>query len=60
MPEEINRIVADELSEHLFLHCEEAIENLKAEGISDGDGNDGAGLTGAGGGDLGAVRPCCS
>jgi UDP-N-acetylglucosamine 2-epimerase (non-hydrolysing) len=35
MPEELNRIVADELSEHLFLHCEEAIENLRAEGIPD-------------------------
>lgn len=35
MPEEINRIVADAFSEHLFLHCEEAIENLRAEGISD-------------------------
>jgi UDP-N-acetylglucosamine 2-epimerase (non-hydrolysing) len=35
MPEEINRIVADEFSEHLFVHCEEAIENLKAEGIAD-------------------------
>lgn len=35
MPEEINRIVADEFSEHLFVHCDEAIENLKAEGISD-------------------------
>jgi UDP-N-acetylglucosamine 2-epimerase (non-hydrolysing) len=34
MPEEINRIVADELSEHLFLHSEEAIENLSAEGIA--------------------------
>jgi len=33
MPEEINRIVADELSEYLFLHCEEAIENLRNEGI---------------------------
>jgi UDP-N-acetylglucosamine 2-epimerase (non-hydrolysing) len=33
MPEEINRIVADELSQHLFLHCEDAIENLRAEGI---------------------------
>ena len=31
MPEEINRIVADEFSEYLFLHSEEAIENLKAE-----------------------------
>jgi UDP-N-acetylglucosamine 2-epimerase (non-hydrolysing) len=35
MPEEINRIVADELSEHLFLHSEEAIENLRAEGIGE-------------------------
>jgi UDP-N-acetylglucosamine 2-epimerase (non-hydrolysing) len=34
MPEEINRIVADELGEHLFLHCEEALENLRAEGIA--------------------------
>jgi UDP-N-acetylglucosamine 2-epimerase (non-hydrolysing) len=35
MPEEVNRIVADEFSEHLFLHSEEAIENLRAEGIAD-------------------------
>jgi len=35
MPEEINRIVADELAEHLFLHSEEAIENLRAEGIAE-------------------------
>jgi UDP-N-acetylglucosamine 2-epimerase (non-hydrolysing) len=35
MPEEINRIVADEFSEHLFLHSEEAVENLRAEGIPD-------------------------
>jgi UDP-N-acetylglucosamine 2-epimerase (non-hydrolysing) len=35
MPEEINRIVADEFAEQLFLHCEEAIENLRAEGIAD-------------------------
>jgi UDP-N-acetylglucosamine 2-epimerase (non-hydrolysing) len=35
MPEEINRIVADEFSEYLFLHSEEAIENLHAEGIPD-------------------------
>jgi UDP-N-acetylglucosamine 2-epimerase (non-hydrolysing) len=34
MPEEINRIVADEFSEYLFLHSEEAIENLRAEGIA--------------------------
>jgi UDP-N-acetylglucosamine 2-epimerase (non-hydrolysing) len=33
MPEEINRIVADELSEWLFIHCDEARDNLRAEGI---------------------------
>jgi UDP-N-acetylglucosamine 2-epimerase (non-hydrolysing) len=35
MPEEVNRIVADELSEYLFLHSDEAIENLRAEGIAE-------------------------
>jgi UDP-N-acetylglucosamine 2-epimerase (non-hydrolysing) len=35
MPEEINRIVADEFSRYLFLHSEEAVENLRAEGIAD-------------------------
>ena len=35
MPEEINRIVADEFSELLFLHSEEAVVNLKAEGIAE-------------------------
>jgi UDP-N-acetylglucosamine 2-epimerase (non-hydrolysing) len=35
MPEEVNRIVADEFSEYLFLHSDEAIENLRAEGIAD-------------------------
>lgn len=33
MPEEVNRIVADRFSELLFLHSEEAVENLRAEGI---------------------------
>jgi UDP-N-acetylglucosamine 2-epimerase (non-hydrolysing) len=36
MPEEVNRIVADRFAEHLFLHSDEAIENLRAEGIPDG------------------------
>src|SRR3954452_15978657 len=35
MPEEVNRIVADRFSEWLFLHSDEAIENLRAEGIPD-------------------------
>ena len=35
MPEEINRIVADEFSEYLFVHSQEAIDNLRAEGIAD-------------------------
>jgi UDP-N-acetylglucosamine 2-epimerase (non-hydrolysing) len=35
MPEEVNRIVADRFASHLFLHSEEAIANLRAEGIAD-------------------------
>lgn len=35
MPEEINRIVADEFADFLLLHCDEAIENLRAEGIAE-------------------------
>ncbi len=33
MPEEANRIVADRFAEHLFVHSEEAIGNLRAEGL---------------------------
>jgi UDP-N-acetylglucosamine 2-epimerase (non-hydrolysing) len=36
MPEEINRIVADQFSDHLFIHSAEAKANLVAEGIAAG------------------------
>ena len=36
MPEEVNRIVADEFSSLLFCPTKQAIENLKKEGISQG------------------------
>jgi UDP-N-acetylglucosamine 2-epimerase (non-hydrolysing) len=35
MPEEVNRIVADEFSDFLFIHSEEGVENLRREGIAD-------------------------
>ena len=35
MPEEVNRIVADRFAEWLFLHSEEAVDNLRAEGIAE-------------------------
>jgi UDP-N-acetylglucosamine 2-epimerase (non-hydrolysing) len=35
MPEEVNRIVADEFADFLLLHSDEAIENLRAEGIAE-------------------------
>jgi UDP-N-acetylglucosamine 2-epimerase (non-hydrolysing) len=33
MPEELNRVLVDHLSELLFLHCDDAVENLTREGI---------------------------
>jgi UDP-N-acetylglucosamine 2-epimerase (non-hydrolysing) len=36
MPEEINRIVADEFGTLLFAHSDEAVDNLRAEGIGEG------------------------
>jgi UDP-N-acetylglucosamine 2-epimerase (non-hydrolysing) len=35
MPEEINREVTDRLSRLLFLHSDEAAENLRSEGVAD-------------------------
>jgi UDP-N-acetylglucosamine 2-epimerase (non-hydrolysing) len=35
MPEEWNRIVADHLAELCFLHCDEAVENLRSEGVAE-------------------------
>jgi len=35
MPEELNRIVADQVAEHLFLHSDEAVENLRREGVAE-------------------------
>ncbi|HEX8066698.1 MAG TPA: UDP-N-acetylglucosamine 2-epimerase (non-hydrolyzing) [Thermoleophilaceae bacterium] len=35
MPEEINRVVADELSQDLLVHSDEAVANLRREGIED-------------------------
>jgi UDP-N-acetylglucosamine 2-epimerase (non-hydrolysing) len=35
MPEEINRIVTDQFAHQLFIHSEEAIENLRREGVPD-------------------------
>jgi UDP-N-acetylglucosamine 2-epimerase (non-hydrolysing) len=34
MPEEINRVVTDRVSDLLLCHCDEAVENLAAEGIT--------------------------
>jgi UDP-N-acetylglucosamine 2-epimerase (non-hydrolysing) len=34
MPEEINRVVTDRISDLLLCHCDEAVENLAAEGIA--------------------------
>jgi UDP-N-acetylglucosamine 2-epimerase (non-hydrolysing) len=35
MPEEVNRIVTDSVSDYLFTTCEDANENLRQEGISE-------------------------
>jgi UDP-N-acetylglucosamine 2-epimerase (non-hydrolysing) len=36
MPEEINRVLTDRLSDILFTHSPEAVTNLRAEGVVDG------------------------
>lgn len=33
MPEEVNRVVTDRLSDLLLCHCQEAVDNLRAEGV---------------------------
>jgi UDP-N-acetylglucosamine 2-epimerase (non-hydrolysing) len=33
MPEELNRLLVDHLADLLFLHCDDAVENLTREGI---------------------------
>jgi UDP-N-acetylglucosamine 2-epimerase (non-hydrolysing) len=35
MPEEINRMVADSVSELLFIHSPEAVDNLRREGVAE-------------------------
>jgi UDP-N-acetylglucosamine 2-epimerase (non-hydrolysing) len=40
MPEEINRLVADQLSQLLFIHSPEARDNLLAEGVAEADIHD--------------------
>jgi UDP-N-acetylglucosamine 2-epimerase (non-hydrolysing) len=35
MPEEINRTITDQVSDLLFLHSDEAVANLRAEGVAD-------------------------
>jgi UDP-N-acetylglucosamine 2-epimerase (non-hydrolysing) len=36
MPEEVNRVLTDHLAELLFVHCQDAADNLSAEGICAG------------------------
>jgi UDP-N-acetylglucosamine 2-epimerase (non-hydrolysing) len=36
MPEEINRVLTDKLSDLLFTHSPEAVDNLRAEGVVEG------------------------
>jgi UDP-N-acetylglucosamine 2-epimerase (non-hydrolysing) len=35
MPEEVNRVLTDRLSSLLLCHCEDAVENLRSEGIAE-------------------------
>ena len=36
MPEEVNRVLTDRLSDLLFTHSPEAVDNLRAEGVVEG------------------------
>ena len=35
MPEELNRILTDRMSDHLFVHCADAVAQLRREGVDD-------------------------
>jgi UDP-N-acetylglucosamine 2-epimerase (non-hydrolysing) len=35
MPEEVNRLITDQLAEHLYYHSEEAAQNMRREGIAE-------------------------
>jgi UDP-N-acetylglucosamine 2-epimerase (non-hydrolysing) len=35
MPEELNRLLVDQVSEHCFVHSPEAVDNLRREGVPD-------------------------
>jgi UDP-N-acetylglucosamine 2-epimerase (non-hydrolysing) len=35
MPEELNRVVADHLADHLLVHCADAMDNLRREGVAE-------------------------
>jgi UDP-N-acetylglucosamine 2-epimerase (non-hydrolysing) len=36
MPEELNRVLVDHLAEHCFVHSDDAVHNLRREGVDEG------------------------